>query len=163
MAKRSVGSQTHSASRVISASARAIYDAHLDPDSVAAWRPPDGMTARIDAFDAREGGVYRMAFLYDAANKDVPGKTSEHEDAFEGRFVQLVPNEKIVEEIAFKSHDLAFQGLMTITTTLTSVPGGTDVSIVCSNVPSGISESDHQQGMVSTLKNLAAFTEQGDR
>ncbi len=103
-----------------------------------------------------------MAFLYEA-DEDVSGKTSDHEDAFDGRFAELVPHERIVEEVVFQSADPAFQGLMTITTTLTPGPGGTEVAIVCSNVPSGISESDHQQGMASTLKNLADFTERGNR
>jgi hypothetical protein len=46
-----------------------------------------------------------------------------------------------------------------VTATLTPAAGGTEMSIVCSNVPIGIRESDHQAGMASTLENLAAFTE----
>ena len=122
-----------------------------------AWRPPAGMRAEVYAFDAREGGGYRMAFVYEDAS--VRGKTGENADVFEGRFVELVPKVRIVERVVFRSDDPAFAGAMTVTTTLTPVPGGTEVGIVCENVPAGIRAEDHQVGMASTLANLAAFVE----
>lgn len=42
---------------------------------------------------------------------------------------------------------------------LEDVPGGTNVTIVCENVPEGIRKEDHDTGLRSTLENLAAFTE----
>ena len=148
-----------SASRVIKATAQAIYRAFLDPAAVASWRPPEGMTAEIYAFNPREGGTYRMSFAYTDTEHDVRGKTSEHADVFEGRFLELVPDERIIERVAFESDDPAFAGTMRVTTTLAPVPGGTEVTIVCENVPSGIRPGDHQAGMESTLKNLAEFLE----
>ena len=150
-------SRTDAASRVIRASAQKIYTAHLDPQAVAKWRPPQGMRAEIYNFDAREGGGYRMAFVYE--DTSVPGKTSAHADVFGGRFVELVPGERIVERVEFQSDDPAFAGAMTITTALVAVKDGTEVGIVCENVPEGISAADHQVGMASTLANLAAFVE----
>jgi uncharacterized protein YndB with AHSA1/START domain len=117
------------------------------------------MHALIYAFEPHEGGTFRMAFAYDGTEHDVPGKTSEHADVFEGRFLELAPDERIVEVVRFESEDPAFAGEMTITTTLTPVAGGTEVTIRCDNVPSGIRPEDHQIGIDSTLKNLAAFTE----
>jgi uncharacterized protein YndB with AHSA1/START domain len=70
--------RTDTASRIIKATPQRIYDAFLDPNSVASWRPPKGMTARIYAFEAREGGRYRMAFLYKDAKHQARSKTSEH-------------------------------------------------------------------------------------
>ena len=87
------------------------------------------------------------------------GKTSEHADVFQGRFLELVPDKRIVELVEFESDDPAFSGAMTIITTFAAVPGGTAVTIRCEDVPSGIRQSDHQTGMTSTLNNLAAFTE----
>ena len=150
-------SRTDAASRVIRASPQKIYAANLDPKSVAEWRPPQGMKAEVYAFDAREGGGYRMAFVYEDVL--VRGKTTEHADVFEGSFIALVPNKRIVERVEFQSDNPAFAGAMTITTTLIAVMGGTEVSVVCSNVPEGISAEDHQVGMASTLANLAAFVE----
>lgn len=154
------GRRTDRAARVIAASPHAIYRAFLDPQAVAAWRPPTGMTCRIYDFDAREGGTFRMAFAYRDTDHAVRGKTSEHADVFHGQFLQLVPGERIVERVVFESDDPAFAGAMTVTTTLAAVPGGTEVTIRCDNVPSGIAPDDHQAGMASTLANLAAFTEQ---
>lgn len=151
--------RTDSASRVILASPRTIYQAFLDPEAVASSRPPEGMKGQIYAFDPREGGTFRMSFAYTDTDHTVRGKTSEHADVFQGRFLELVPNERIVELVEFESDDPAFAGAMTIITTLAAVSGGTEVTILCENVPSGIRPSDHQTGLTSTLKNLAAFTE----
>lgn len=84
---------------------------------------------------------------------------SDHTDTFEGRFVELAPGERIVEEIDFVSDDPAFAGTMTITTIFQPVSGGTEVTVVCENVPEGIQERDHQAGIASSLANLAAFVE----
>ena len=149
--------RTDTASRVIRAPAQKIYAAHVDPQAVATWRPPQGMRAEIYSFDARAGGGYRMTFVYE--DTSVPGKTSANADVFEGQFVELVPDARIVERIEFQSDDPAFAGAMTITTTLVAVTDGTRVDIVCGNVPEGISAADHQAGMASTLANLAAYTE----
>jgi uncharacterized protein YndB with AHSA1/START domain len=151
--------RSDSASRVIRASPRAIYEAFLDPEAVASWRPPEGMTCQIYAFDPREGGTFRMSFAYMDTDHTERGKTSEHADVFQGRFLELVPNERIVELVEFESDDPAFAGAMTIITTLAAVAAGTEVTILCENVPSGIRPGDHQIGMTSTLKNLASFTE----
>ncbi len=150
--------RTDVASRVIRASPQVIYRALVEPEALVAWRPPKGMTGTIDAFDAREGGVFRMTLHYPAEQAG-RGKTSARSDAFEGVFLALVPDECVVERITFDSDDPAFAGAMTVTTMLASVAGGTEVVIRCENVPSGISAGDHEIGMASTLANLAAFTE----
>jgi uncharacterized protein YndB with AHSA1/START domain len=151
--------RTDTASRLIRASAEKIYDAFLDPDAVAIWRPPSGMSCEIFEFDPREGGRYRMTYRYNQAGHTVAGKTSEHEDAFEGKFKLLVPNQKIVEEVKFMADDPAFAGAMTITTELKKVPGGTQVTFTAEHVPKGIRAEDHYEGMMSSLKNLATYTE----
>lgn len=151
--------RTDTASRVIAASPQALYRAFVDPAAIASWRPPQGMKAEIHTFDPREGGDYRMSFLYTEPDPEVQGKISDHADTFEGRFVGLLPGERIVEEIDFVSDDPAFRGTMTITTTFRPVSGGTEVTVVCEDVPEGIGESDHKAGIASSLANLAAFVE----
>jgi len=150
--------QTHHASRVILATPRAIFRALIDPEAIASWRPPRGMSARITAFDARRGGGYRMEFRYDEAGDNV-GKTLPGVDVVCGTFVELVADEQIVEAVRFETDDAAFAGTMTITTTLEPDRDGTRVTIVAANVPPGISEDDHRAVMDSTLKNLANFIE----
>lgn len=87
------------------------------------------------------------------------GKTSENSDTVEGKFLELVPNEKIVQEVEFQSDDAAFAGTMTMTWSIAAVPGGSEVTIRCENVPEGIRKEDHDAGLKSSLDNLAAFTE----
>lgn len=117
------------------------------------------MKCQIYEFNPREGGTFRMSFGYTDTNHAVRGKTSEHADVFQGRFLELTPDKRIVELIEFESDDPAFAGKMTVTTTLVPVSGGTKVTILCENVPIEIQPDDHDKSMESTLKNLAAFTE----
>ena len=149
--------RTDTGSRLIKASAETIYRALVDPEAVASWRPPQGMRAEILAFEPREGGTFRMAFIYEDAGSH--GKTSDNADVFEGRFVELVPDRRVVEVIEFESDDPAFAGAMRIVTTLEPVAGDTRVTVSCEDVPPGISEDDHREGIASSLANLAAFTE----
>jgi uncharacterized protein YndB with AHSA1/START domain len=145
-------------SRFIKASPQTIYQAYMDPQAIAEWRPPDGMRCEILEFEPHAGGKFRMAYVYTAAHP-VAGKTAEDRDIFEGRFTELVPGERIVEVVEFESDDPAFAGEMSITTLLAAKPGGTEVTVLCENVPPGIQRDDHLQGINSSLQNLAAFTE----
>jgi uncharacterized protein YndB with AHSA1/START domain len=153
------GFRIDSASRVIKASPRTIYEAHMDPRALVSWLPPKGMKARLDAYDPREGGTYRMVLTYDQPDHRVAGKSSEHSDVVHGRFLELVPNERIVQLVGFESNDPRAAGEMKITWILTAVREGTQVTIRCENVPAGIRREDHEAGFESTLENLAAFTE----
>jgi uncharacterized protein YndB with AHSA1/START domain len=148
----------HSASRVILAPARAIFRAFLDAESVASWRPPRGMTARIFAFDPRVGGGYRMAFVYPDGEAG-RGKSTPTSDIIVGRFVELLPDSMIVEAVRFESDDPAMAGLMTLTTSLVPVVDGIKVTFAATDVPPGIDAADHRAGMESTLKNLANLLE----
>ncbi len=151
------GKRTDTATRVIAAPPSAIYRALLDPAAIEKWKPPKGMTAQVFTFEPREGGRFRMALTYTDGGGQ--GKTAEHTDVVEGRFVELVPDERVVEAVEFESGDAAFAGTMRITTILLPCSGGTEVTIRCEHVPPGISAEDHQAGLTSTLANLAAFTE----
>lgn len=117
------------------------------------------MSGRIDEFDARAGGAYRMALTYRDENHPNAGKFSDDTDMVQGRFVELIPNEQIVQLVTFESDDPAFAGEMRMTWSLSAVAGGTAVSITCENVPAGIGKEDHDMGLRSTLENLARFVE----
>jgi len=100
-----------------------------------------------------------MSFSYISQQHDVEGKTSAHEDVFHGVFKELIPNRLIREVVQFESDDPAYANEMTVTTTLEPVGEDTKVTSICSNVPLGIKLEDHQQGINSTLDNLAAYAE----
>ena len=70
------GKRIDSASRVIKASPRSMYQAYVDPHALVSWLPPKGMKACIDAFEPREGGTYRIVLTYVQPDHSVPGKTS---------------------------------------------------------------------------------------
>jgi uncharacterized protein YndB with AHSA1/START domain len=112
------GSSTR-VSRVIKAERNVVYSAFLDPDSVAAWLAPNSMTGHVHVFEPREGGRFRMSLTYRNADHPVAGKTSADTDTVQGRFVELVPNKKIVEVVEFESQDPAFSGEMKILVSLT--------------------------------------------
>src|SRR4051795_13319134 len=105
-----------------------MYRALLDARAIAKWKVPTGMTCQVHAFDAREGGSFRISLTYDAPTG--AGKTSAQTDTFHGRFVELVPNEKVVETVEFETTDPAMRGEMTITYELVDAGGGTDLHAV---------------------------------
>ena len=151
--------RTDIASRLIKATPEAIYRAMLDPTALAQWLPPEGMVGRFDRFEPREGGVYRMTLTYLVPHEDTPGKSAADEDTVSGRYVELVPNEKIVQAASFDSDDPELAGEMVMTCSLKPASGGTIVDIVCENVPSAIRKEDHDEGLASSLANLAAYVE----
>lgn len=123
-----------------------------------AWLPPSGMKGRMERFDFREGGSYRMRLTYDDAS-DAQGKSSTDADDIEVRFLRLVRDRRIEQAVTFDSEDPRFSGTMRMTWTFTPTLSGTEVSVRCENVPEGISREDHEAGLSSTLENLAKFTE----
>jgi uncharacterized protein YndB with AHSA1/START domain len=148
-------------SRIIKAPRHAVYKACLDADALAKWRVPDNMTACVHVFEAREGGTYRMSLTYRDPKQSPGGKTSEDTDTFQGRFVELVPDEKIVEAIEFESHEPGFAGQMKMTTRLADADGGTEVTMLCENLPAGIRPEDNETGTRQSLQKLAALLETG--
>jgi uncharacterized protein YndB with AHSA1/START domain len=151
--------RTDSASRVIKALPQNIYKALVDPEALVSWLPPKGMKGHIYEFDARAGGAYRMSLTYVGTDPSVQGKTTEDADVVKGRFLELAPNERIVQLVEFESEDPVFAGEMIMTWSLAAVPEGTAVMIVCENVPEGIRKEDHDVGLRSSLENLALYTE----
>jgi uncharacterized protein YndB with AHSA1/START domain len=146
-------------SLLISAPASTIYRALTDPGSLETWLPPQGMAARVEHFTPGIGGGFRMVLTYlDAPGR---GKTSETTDVTNVEFVDLVPDERIVQQVRFTSDDASFAGTMTMTWELQPQPAGTLVSVAAANVPAGISAADHAAGLASSLANLAAHVEQG--
>lgn len=150
--------RTDAASRVIAAPPDRVYAALVDPDALTEWLPPETMSGTFERFDARPGGSYRMVLTYADASA-APGKSTASSDIVEGRFVDLVPGEKVVQAIDFVSEDPAYAGTMTMTWKVTAIDDGTRVDIRADNVPAGISAEDHAAGLASSLANLATFLE----
>ena len=88
-----------------------------------------------------------------------PGKATPDSDIVEGRFVEIVPDARVVQSVDFVSDDPAYAGTMTMTWEVTAVAGGTRLDIRADDVPDGISADDHAAGLASSLTNLAAHLE----
>ena len=134
-----------------------VYRALLDPDAVAAWRVPKGMTATVHEFDAREGGAFRVSLTYDDAGG--AGKSGGHTDTYHGRFTRLVPDEQVVEVSTFETPDPSLADEMTMTTSLIDAGGGTDVTILHEGIPDDIPAADNEAGTRMALANLARLVE----
>lgn len=147
------------ASRIIAATPAALYRAHMDPQALISWLPPEGMKGRIEHFEPRVGGAYRIVLTYGQSGPSAQGKTTDQSDVVSGRFVELAPDRLIVQVVEFDSDDPAFAGEMKITWMFTPVATGTHVMVRCENVPPGIRAEDHQAGLASSLENLARYCE----
>lgn len=150
--------RTDRASRAIAAAPERVYAALVDPEALAAWLPPDGMSGRIEQFDPRPGGSYRMVLTYADASAS-HGKSSADSDIVEARFVDIVPGVRVVQAVDFVSDDPAYAGTMTMTWHVTAADGGARVDITADDVPDGITAQDHSAGLASSLRNLAGYLE----
>ncbi|MGW5328079.1 SRPBCC family protein [Streptomyces sp. NPDC004014] len=153
--------RTDRADRFIAAPPAAVYGALLDRESLEAWLPPDGMRGRIERWDPRPGGGFRMVLTY-LDPLGAPGKTSRETDVVDVGFAELVPSERVVQSAVFAADDPSYAGTMTMTWQLTAVGDGTEVSVTATDVPPGIDQAAHEAGIASSLANLASYVEASD-
>ncbi len=118
-------------SKFVKAPRKAVYRAFLDRDALATWLPPNNMTGYVDVFEPREGGRFRITLTYQDVEHSVAGKTSQHSDTVRGRFVELIPDTKVVEVVEFESQKPEFAGELRIIVSLAGVDGGTQVTMLC--------------------------------
>jgi uncharacterized protein YndB with AHSA1/START domain len=144
-------------SQVVRAPRAAVYRALLDPSAVQQWMVPDDMSSEIHAFDAREGGAFRISLTY--ADTSRAGKTESHTDTHHGRFVKLVPDAEVVQVVEFETDDPSMQGEMTITYSLRDTPEGTEIVGLHEHLPPGLSRDDNELGWRMSIEKLAALVE----
>src|SRR5262249_38607083 len=115
------------------------------------------MSSHLHKFDSRQGGSFRASPT--SAPPDGTGKSARHTDTYHGRFVRLVPNERVVEEFEFETTAPAVRGTMTMTTPLSDAGDGTDVVILHQDIPDAIPPADNETGTRMALANLARLIE----
>lgn len=145
---------TTTASILLRAPRSAVYRALTEPQTIARWRFPDGMTSVVDE---REDGGFRVTLTYDAP--DAQGKTTAHSDTYRARFTRLVPDELVVEVDEFETADPRLAGEMTLTLTLRERDRGTELRAVHEGVPDTIAPADNELGWRMALQRLAALVE----
>ena len=151
--------RSDTATRVIPASRDTIYQAFADAAALVQWLPPSGMSGHVFEYDFKEGGRYRIELRYDEKMSPRSGKTTDRTDITSGRFLELLAGRRIKQSVTFESPDPAFADEMTMTWSFDAATDGTTVTITADKVSHGISKSDHDAGLRSSLEKLAAFVE----
>src|SRR5262245_45350123 len=115
--------------RVLRCPPERVYRAFLDAAAMEKWLPPYGFTGRVHEMDAKVGGSYRMSFTHFASG-------GSH--SFGGKYLELVPGERLRYTATFDDANLP--GQMQTTVTLRQVSCGTEITAVQEGIPSVIPE-----------------------
>ena len=134
--------------RVLRAPPERVYRAFLDADAMAKWLPPHGFTGKVHHLDANVGGTYKMSLT---------NFSTGNGHSFGGKFLELVPNERIRHTDKFD--DVNLPGEMTTTVSLKKVLVGTEVSIVQEGIPEAIPPEACYLGWQESLTLLAQLVE----
>ena len=134
--------------RVLATTPEKLYRAFLEPDAVAKWLPPSGFACTVHHLDARVGGTHKMSFR---------NFTTGNGHSFGGRYLELVPNERLRYTDSFDDPNLP--GEMTVTVSLKKVMVGTEPTIAQEGVPDAIPVEACYLGWQQSLENLAKLVE----
>ncbi|HEY5808211.1 MAG TPA: SRPBCC family protein [Povalibacter sp.] len=134
--------------RVLNATAERVYRAFLDPDAMVKWLPPHGFTGKVHHLDARVGGTYKMSFTNFSTG-------SAH--SFGGKYLELVPNERIRHTDRFDDANLP--GEMITTITLKEVSVGVELNVTQEGIPAAIPPEACYLGWQESLTLLAQLVQ----
>jgi uncharacterized protein YndB with AHSA1/START domain len=134
--------------RVLRATPERVYRAFLNPDAMAKWLPPNGFTCKVHHMDAKAGGTYKMSFT---------NFSSGTSHSFGGKYVELVPNERLRYTDAFD--DPKMPGEMMTTIVLKKVSVGTELNVTQEGVPDAIPAEACYLGWQESLTQLAMLAE----
>jgi uncharacterized protein YndB with AHSA1/START domain len=134
--------------RVLRAAPEKVYRAFLDADAKAKWLPPNGFTCRVHHMDAKVGGTYKMSFT---------NFTTGHSHSFGGKYVELIPHERIRYTDRFDDPNLP--GEMQTTVTMRKVSVGTELNILQEGLPAAIPAEACYLGWQESLTQLAHLVE----
>ncbi|WP_227356338.1 SRPBCC family protein [Haladaptatus salinisoli] len=141
-------------SRAIEAPPDEVYDAFLDPEELARWLPPSGFSAEVHELEPEEGGRFRISFTADTEELE------PYSHSFHGRYLELVPGERIVHTDEFETDEPGMAGEMTTTITFEPVANGTEVTVHQEGIPEDIPVDDATAGWTDSLENLARLVEE---
>ena len=134
--------------RVVRSSPEKVYRAFLDADAMGKWLPPNGFTGKVHHVEAKKGGTFKMSFT-----NFTTGKTH----SFGGKYIELVPHERICYTDKFD--DPKLPGDIQVTVTLKKVFCGTEVNIVQEGIPAVIPAEACYLGWQESLNLLAMLVE----
>jgi uncharacterized protein YndB with AHSA1/START domain len=134
--------------RVLATTPEKLYRAFTEADAMAKWIPPNGFTCKVEHMDAKVGGTYRMSFR---------NFTTGQSHAFGGKYLELVPNERL--HYTDKFDDPNLPGEIHVRVTITKVMVGTQLDIVQEGLPDAIPVEACYLGWQESLRNLAKLVE----
>jgi uncharacterized protein YndB with AHSA1/START domain len=134
--------------RVLRAKPEKVYRAFLDAEALARWLPPNGYTCKVDHFEGRVGGTFRMSFR---------NFTSDKRQSFGGTYLELVAGERL--RYTDKFDDASLAGEMVTTVTLRAVLCGTELNVVQEGIPEAIPTEFCYLGWQESLEHLARLVE----
>lgn len=134
--------------RVLTTRPDKVYRAFLEPDALAKWLPPNGFTCTVQQLEPKVGGAHKMSFR---------NFTTGGSHSFGGKYLELVPNERLIYTDRFDDPNLP--GEMRVTVTLKKVAVGTEVTIVQEGVPDAIPVEACYLGWQESLRSLARLVE----
>jgi uncharacterized protein YndB with AHSA1/START domain len=134
--------------RVLATKPDKVYRAFVEADALAKWLPPNGFTCTVHHLDAKVGGTHRMSFRNFTTGKS---------HSFGGKYLELVPGERLRYTDKFDDPNLL--GEMQVTVTLKQVSVGTELTIVQEGIPDAIPVEACYLGWQDSLRNLASLVE----
>jgi uncharacterized protein YndB with AHSA1/START domain len=134
--------------RVLRAPPERVYKAFLDAEALAKWLPPNGFTCKVHHLDAKLGSSFRMSFTNFTTGKS---------HAFGGKYLELVPHQRIRYTDTFDDPNLP--GEMQTTVTLRKVSVGIELNVVQEGVPAAIPAEACYLGWQDSLTLLAKLVE----
>jgi uncharacterized protein YndB with AHSA1/START domain len=134
--------------RVLKSTPERVYRAFLDPDAMAKWLPPHGFTGKVHSIEPRVGGTYKMSFK---------NFTTGESHSFGGKYLELVPNERIRHTDRFDDTNLP--GEMITTITIKQVSVGVELNVVQEGIPEAIPAEACYLGWQDSLTLLTQLVE----
>jgi uncharacterized protein YndB with AHSA1/START domain len=134
--------------RVVRSTPEKVYRAFLDADAMSKWLPPNGFTGKVHHSDPKLGGSFKMSFTNFTTQKSL---------SFGGKYLELVPHERL--RYTDKFDDPNLPGEIVVTVTLKKVSVGTEVHIEQAGVPAVIPAEACYLGWQDSLVQLAMLVE----
>lgn len=134
--------------RILRSKPERVYRAFLEADAMVKWLPPHGFTGKVEHLDARVGGTYKMSFR---------NFTTGNSHSFGGKYLELVPNQRIRHTDVFDDPNLP--GELMVTIDIKPVLCGVELNIVQEGIPDVIPVEMCYQGWQESLTLLAQLVE----
>ena len=115
---------------------------------MAKWLPPNGFTGKVHSIDAKVGGIYKMSFK---------NFTTGQSHSFGGKYLELVPNQRLRYTDRFDDPNLP--GEMMTTVTIAQVSVGVELNVVQEGIPEAIPADACYLGWQDSLTQLAMLVE----